>query len=102
MMSKYKDIQFYVDEETNVLSVEIKSFRTVGDKFILEERIYLEPGKEYTIRMIEAKSKKLEDRKVVLQDFVLDQLGNPMDAVVMYKKNSTTAKVEITDLSIAI
>jgi hypothetical protein len=101
-MSKYKDIQYQVDEETNVLSVEIKSFRIVGDKFILEERVYLEPGKVYTIRMNEAKSKKLEDRKVVLQNFVLDQLGNPMDAVVMYQKNSTTAKVEITDLSMAI
>ena len=101
-MSKYKDIQYHLDEETNVASVEIKSFRTVGEKIILEERVYLEPGREYILRMNDEKSKKLEGRKVVLQDFVLDQLGNPMDAVVIYQKNSTTAKVEITELAMAV
>lgn len=101
-MKKYVDIQYVIDDFNKVEFVEVKKFKIEGDIHYMSESICLKEQVVYTLKNKNEKEKRLRERSVILQSFILDNLGNPFEAMVFFRDDNSFGKVNVFDLSIAI
>ncbi|GGI17899.1 hypothetical protein [Gottfriedia solisilvae] len=99
-MKSYADIQYFLDEKNNISSVLVTKYRMRGQTQVLEERVSIERNTIYALNLRETNYNS-RDKSVVIQEFILDDLGNPLDVLVFFRESSTYGKVEVIELSVA-
>ncbi|WP_088071936.1 hypothetical protein [Gottfriedia luciferensis] len=100
-MKKYVDIQYVIDAFNKVEFVEVKKYKIEGDTHSISESICLKEQGVYTLKNKNEKEKRLRERSVVLQSFILDDLGNPSEAMVFFRDDNSFGKVNVFELSLA-